>query len=415
MRVLVVGSGGREHALVWKLAQEAEVFCTPGNAGIALECETAAVKPDDTNGLAGLAMDIGADLVVIGPEDPLIAGVTDALRSVDVPVVGPGVKGAALEGSKAFSKRLMVEAGVPTADFGEFTDPAEARSYVAEMSIKGKNVAVKASGAALGKGVAVCLSQEEADEAIERTMVEKAYGPAGDTVVVEECLFGKEFSLMTLVSGTSFRSLPVAQDYKRAYEGDRGPNTGGMGSFSPVGWMDERLVERAEQTVVAPILAKLADKGIDYCGVLYSGLMVVDENLFCLEYNVRFGDPETQTVVRRLGDGFAEALRCVAAGEPVPELDVKSDAAITVVMASDGYPGNYQKGRSITVPPDLPPEVVVFHAGTSALMGGLVTSGGRVLGVSATGGDLGSARQTAYAAVERIEFKGCQYRNDIGA
>ncbi len=414
MKVLVVGSGGREHALVWKLKQEADVVCTPANAGIAQECETAAIKPDDTNGLAGLAMDIKADLVVVGPEDPLIAGVADALRAVGVPVVGPGVKGAALEGSKAFSKRLMVEAGVPTADFGEFTDPADARSYVAEMSIKGKNVAVKASGAALGKGVAVCLSQEEADEAIERTMVEKAYGSAGDTVVVEECLFGKEFSLMTLVSGTSFRSLPVVQDYKRAYEGDRGPNTGGMGSFSPVGWMDEGLVERAEQTVVAPILAKLADKGIDYRGVLFSGLMVVEGELFCLEYNVRFGDPETQSVVRRLGDGFAEALRCVAAGEPVPEFEVKTDAAITVVMASDGYPGNYQKGRSITVPKDLPPEVVLFHAGTSALMGGLVTSGGRVLGVSATGEDLATARETAYSAVEKIEFKGCQYRNDIG-
>ena len=414
MRVLVVGSGGREHALVWKVAQEAEVYCTPGNAGIASACECFDVPPSDRPGIVSLAKNIGADLVIVGSEDPLIEGLADDLRAAEIAVLGPGKQAAQLEGSKAFSKRMMVEARVPTADYGEFTDPADAREYVSQMFSRGRSVAVKASGAALGKGVAVCLTPEEAEQAIARTMIEKVYGPAGDTVVIEDCLYGREFSLLTLVSGRSFRSLPVAQDYKRAYDGDRGPNTGGMGTYSPVSWLDDALIERAEQEVVKPLLDTLLKKGIDFRGVLFSGLMVVEGKPYCLEYNVRFGDPETQSIVRRIGAGFVRALKAVADGKPVPEIEVLDNAVVTVVMASEGYPGKYKKGRKISIPTDLAEEVVVFHAGTSMLMDNLVTSGGRVLSVSATGSDLDEARDTAYDAVESISFKGRQYRNDIG-
>ena len=415
MRILVVGSGGREHALVWKLKQEAEVFCTPGNAGIAQTCKTFDVQAGDFLEIKALCIKHEIDLVVVGPEDPLIAGLADELRKDGIAVFGPGKEGAQLEGSKAFSKLLMVKSGVPTAEFGEFTVAGKAQEYVEEMFAKGKNVAVKASGSALGKGVVVCATKHEADEAINQIMVERVFGSAGDVVIIEECLFGHEFSLLTLVSGTEYRSLPIAQDYKRAYNGDRGPNTGGMGTYSPVAWVDSELVEKTEKRVVEPLLAKLASKGIDYRGVLFSGLMVVGGEPYCLEYNVRFGDPETQTVMRLLGDGFADALMACAMGEPIPEFVVKDKAAITVVMASEGYPGKYPKGKSVKIPGDLHEDVVVFHAGTSALMRDVVTSGGRVLGVSAIGSDITTARKLAYEAVERIEFTGKQFRTDIGA
>ena len=415
MRVLVVGSGGREHALVWKLVQEAEVYCTPGNAGIAKTCQTFDVAADQTDRIIALAKQLGVDFVLVGPEAPLIHGLGNALRAAGVAVVGPGSEGAQLEGSKAFSKRLMVEARVPTADYGEFHDPESARVFVGEMFAKGRNVAVKTSGAAFGKGVSVCVTQEEAEEAIAKAMIEKVFGPAGETLVIEDCLFGKEFSLLTLVSGRHFRSLPVAQDYKRAFDGDRGPNTGGMGGYTPVSWLSEDLVKTTEERVVAPLLSKLAEKGIDYRGVLFSGLMVVGGVPYCLEYNVRFGDPETQSIVRRLGKGFAEALRAVSNAEPIPEIEVLDNAAVTVVMASEGYPGKHANGRKVTIPEDLPEEVVVFHAGTQTLLDGLVTSGGRVLGVSATGKSVEDARKTAYASASRIDFKGGFFRTDIGA
>lgn len=414
MKVLVVGSGGREHALVWKIAQEAEVFCTPGNAGIERLCHCFEVQANETERIVALARQLGVDFVLVGPEEPLINGLGDALREAGIAVFGPTREAAQLEGSKAFSKRMMVEARVPTADYGEFNDPESAREFVGEMFARGRNVAVKASGAAFGKGVSVCLTQEEAENAIAQAMIEKVFGPAGETLVIEDCLVGREFSLLTLVSGSHFRSLPVAQDYKRAYDGDRGPNTGGMGSYSPVGWLDNGLIERTEQRVVKPLIELMAAKGVEFRGVLFSGLMVVGGEPFCLEYNVRFGDPETQTIVRRLGKGFVGALSAVANGEEIPEFEVLDNAALTVVLASEGYPGKYKKGMRVTIPDDLPEEVVVFHAGTSMLVDDLVTSGGRVLAVSATGNDLAAARASAYAAARRIEFKGSHCRSDIG-
>ena len=415
MRFLVVGSGGREHALVWKLAQESTVFATPGNAGIAQTCQTFNVLPSDTPGLIELAKAQQIDVVVVGPEEPLINGLADELRAAGIAVFGPGREGAMLEGSKAFSKRMMVEARVPTADYGEFNDPESAREFVGEMFARGKHVAVKASGAAYGKGVSVCLTQEDAEEAIAQAMIEKVFGPAGETLVIEDCLFGREFSLLTLVSGRSYRSLPVAQDYKRAYDGDRGPNTGGMGSYSPVAWLEDSIIEKAEQRVAVPLINLMADKGIDFRGVLFSGLMVVGGEPYCLEYNVRFGDPETQSIMRRLGKGFAYALWCVAKGEEIPEIEVQENAVVTVVMASEGYPGKYKKGRTVTIPEMQDNDVVVFHAGTEMLVEDLVSSGGRVLAVSAVDQSIEAARQAAYKAVGQIDFKGKFARTDIGS
>lgn len=415
MRILVLGSGGREHALVWKLAQEADVFCAPGNAGIAQTCGTYDLDLMDFPAIESLAKHLKVDFVVVGPEAPLIGGLADFLRSAGVPTVGPNAQSAMLEGSKAFAKRAMVEAGVPTADYGEFTNAGVALKYIAEMFAQDKCVAVKASGSALGKGVTVCLTQAEAEQAVHLAMVERVFGEAGDTVVIEECLHGREFSLITLVSGSQYRSLPIAQDYKRAFDGDRGPNTGGMGTYSPVPWLDDALIKKTEEAIVAPLLKSLTKYDFDYRGVLFSGVMVVNGNPFCLEFNVRFGDPETQSIVRRIGAGFAATLEAVAKGKPIPEIEVLDNAVVSVVMASEGYPGKYKKGRSVSIPDDLDDDVVIFHAGTSKLVGGLVTSGGRVLSVTATGASLGRARKSAYAAVEKIEFKGRQFRTDIGA
>lgn len=377
-------------------------------------CETFDIAVKNTSGIVTLAKDNAIDVVVVGPEEPLINGLADELRANGIAVFGPGSDGAQLEGSKAFSKRMMVEARVPTADYGEFNDPESAKEFVGEMFARGKHVAVKASGAAFGKGVSVCLTQEEAEEAIAQAMIEKVFGPAGETLVIEDCLFGKEFSLLTLVSGRSFRSLPVAQDYKRAYDGDRGPNTGGMGSYSPVEWLEDGIVQKAEQRVAVPLINLMADKGIDFRGVLFSGLMVVGGEPYCLEYNVRFGDPETQTIVRRLGKGFAYALWCAAKGEEIPEFEVLDNAVVTVVMASEGYPGKYKKGRKVTIPDTLSDDVVVFHAGTEMLVDDLVTSGGRVLAVSGAGPNHEAARDAAYNAVDQIDFTGKFARTDIG-
>lgn len=414
MRILVVGSGGREHALVWKLRQEAEVFCTPGNAGIARECETFDVAAGDQAGLSSLAGRVQPDLVVVGPEDPLIAGLGDRLRAAGFAVLGPGADAARLEGSKAFAKDAMRRASVPTADFGTFTDAQAALEYARSRFDAGRQVAVKASGAALGKGVVVCSTWDEAEDAIGRMLVERELGDAGATIVVEDRLVGREFSLMTLVGESHWFSLPVAQDYKRALDGDHGPNTGGMGTYSPVGWLLPSVVEDAEERIVRPLVDLLARDGAGFRGVLFSGVMVQDGKPYCLEYNVRFGDPETQTVVRRLGSGFTPALLAAASGGEIPPVEVDGSAAVTVVLASKGYPGAYQKGHPIAIPA-LEPGVVVFHAGTSLQDGRLVSSGGRVLGISAVGSSVSSARGLAYRAASAIDAPGLRCRADIAA
>lgn len=411
MRVLVIGSGGREHALAWRLSQEAEVHAAPGNPGIAEDCTVHDVAATDFPALLSLAKRLAVDLVVVGPENPLIDGLADLLRAEGLPTFGPGRAAAQLEGSKAFSKSLMQEAGVPTAEFKTFTESAPARQYARHMFDQGRPVVIKASGAALGKGVILCATAEEAEQAIANMIDASEFGKAGSTIVVEERLQGPEFSLLTICSDDHYASLPVAQDYKRAGDGDQGPNTGGMGSYSPVPWISPDLVRRAEAEIVKPILAGLKDTG--YRGVLFSGIMVQDGKPYCLEYNVRFGDPETQSIMMRLGEGFAEALLACAGGHPIPSFAVKPEASVCVVIASGNYPGPVEKGFQIQLPGSPPQGSKLFHAGTALKNGRLVTNGGRVFGATATGADLEQARQRAYQLASGVRFEGAWRRSDI--
>jgi len=406
MRILVVGGGGREHALVWRFAQDGhEVAALPGNPG------TATIVANLTGTPLEAARNWRPDLIVIGPEDPLVAGLADELRSAGFVVFGPGADGAKLEASKAFSKALMAEAGVPTAAAGTFFDARSAADYARSRFAIGREVVVKASGNALGKGVVVCDTLDEAIAACQMMLVDRAFGEAGDTVVIEDRLRGPEFSLLTIVSGDEFWSLPVAQDYKRIGDGDTGRNTGGMGTYSPVAAIRREWVADAEDRVMRPVLRRLAEQGIAYRGMLFSGLMVQDGEVNCLEFNVRFGDPETQTIMRRLGSGLAESLAEAARGDGVTPVEVREHAAVTVVVASEGYPGAVEKGRPITIG-SLPDEVIVFHAGT-VMAPDLVTGGGRVFGVSAIGDSIAEARSRAYQGVEAIQFEGMQFRRDI--
>ena len=415
MRFLVMGSGGREHAVGWKLVQEGhEVVSAAGNPGLAAIGEVHPVTLNNRMELLELAKRIEPDLVVIGPEDPLISGLADMFRENGFATFGPSADAARLEGSKAFSKDMMKRAGVPTSEYQSFSDPIQAKQYAAARFDAGAQVAVKASGAALGKGVVVCSELDEANEAISEMLEVGSFGQAGKTVVIEDRLFGREFSLLTLVSGSSIFSLPVAQDHKRIFDGDQGPNTGGMGTFSPVSAVTDDLVRQTEEEVVRPILNSLAEIDIPYQGVLFSGLMMDSDQVKCLEYNVRFGDPEIQTVVRRLGTGFGDALLSVGKGESIPEIPILDNASLTLVLASGGYPGDYEKGKVIEIG-SLPAGVEIFHAGTRMMNGNLVTDGGRVLGVSSVGKTLEEARKSAYQAAEVIHWEGMQYRSDIGA
>ena len=411
MRILVIGSGGREHALAWKLSQEAEVICAPGNAGIAEDVECIPTQVHDFAGILSIARSREIDLVVVGPEDPLIAGLGDALREQGFLVFGPDTLPAQLEGSKAFAKAMMQRAGVPTAAYQTFIDTVAAKEYVKSQYADGKQVALKASGNALGKGVIVCPTLEEALEGIDTL---KALGEAGRTLVIEERLVGREFSLLTIASDHGIHSLPVAQDYKRVFDHDQGPNTGGMGTYSPLAWLNSDVIAQVENEVVNPILKAFADDKVPYRGILFSGIMVTSEGPKCIEYNVRFGDPETQTVMRRLGSGLANSLMQAAKGETISAIPVESHHAVTVALASGGYPGSYEKGVPIAIG-SIESGIKIFHAGTSLADGQLVTKGGRVLGVSAIGDSPENARTLAYRAINQITFPGMHYRTDIGA
>lgn len=416
MKVLVLGSGGREHALAWRLSRAAQVFAAPGNPGMCDIAECFEVSPGDVRAVYSLAQRLGVDLVVVGPEAPLIDGLADALRLGGFRVFGPGAQGAKLEGSKAFSKAAMQAAGIPTAEFGAFDDSEAAKEFARARADAGRQVVIKASGAALGKGVLVCDDLVGAFEAIDRVLVDREFGAAGDTVVVEDRLPGREFSLLTLCSDGDFRSLPVAQDYKRVGDGDAGPNTGGMGSFSPANWVTPSLVAETEETVVGPLLKHLQREGIGFRGTLFSGIMVDGTRPYCLEYNVRFGDPETQSIMPRLDGAFAQALLNCANGDRIGEIKVGDRAVVTVVIASGGYPGSYRKGVPITLPASLPSDVQVFHAGTARGPDGeLVTAGGRVLNVTATGATVSEARAKAYAVASQVQFEGAFFRSDIAA
>ena len=414
--ILLLGSGGREHALAKKLAESPRcgtLYIAPGNGGTLQEGVNVALAEDDPEAVAAFAREEGIGLVVIGPEAPLVAGVADAVRAAGIACFGPGAEGAQMEGSKRFSKELMERAGIPTAAYGSFTDEEAALAYVREQ---GAPLVVKADGLAAGKGVVVATEQEQAEEAV-RECFAGAFGDAGSTVVIEECLTGPECSLLAFTDGKTVRPMATAQDHKRALEGDRGPNTGGMGVYSPVPIVTDEELAVMKQ-VMADTVAELAAEGIDYRGCLYGGFMLTPEGPKVLEFNARFGDPETQVILPRLKNDLVDVmLACAEQRLDEVELSWRDEWAVAVVLTSAGYPGSYEKGKVITGVEDADAldGVTVYHAGTAVTdTGELVTSGGRVLAVTALGDTFEAARDLAYAACEKIDFEGKTLRHDIG-
>ncbi|MGC8989545.1 MAG: phosphoribosylamine--glycine ligase [Verrucomicrobiia bacterium] len=426
MRILVIGSGGREHALVWKLAQSPypkAIWCAPGNAGIGQErlasngesVECVPVGAEDLPALLRFALERKPDLTVVGPDNPLAMGIVDLFQEHGLRIWGPNRKAAQFESSKAFSQAFMERYGVPTARAGVFAEFEPASRFAASL---GGRCAVKADGLALGKGVIVCHDMAQADAALEEILVNKKFGPAGERVVIQELLTGTEISLHVLCDGKTARMFPTSQDHKRALAGDKGPNTGGMGTYSPTPFLDEAGLALAEELIVRRWLRGCAAEKIDYRGILYPGLMLTKEGPKVLEFNARFGDPETQVYLPRLQNDFVELLEaCIDGTLDRFTLSWSQTHAVCVVIASAGYPGSYAKGKPISGLEEAAklPNVKVFHAGTAMANGQIVTSGGRVLGVTAWGPTLKEARDAAYAAVERIRFEGAQYRPDIAA
>lgn len=415
MKVLVVGSGGREHALVWKIAQSPRVkrvFCAPGNAGIAQHAVCVGIKAEDIHGLLAFASSERVDLTVVGPEAPLAAGIADAFEAAGLKIFGPRREAARLEASKVFAKEVMLRHGVPTARAAVFDSPADAKDYARRL--RGPCV-VKADGLAAGKGVVVAQNTAEAEAAIAEMMEAKAFGAAGARVLIEERLHGEEASVLALTDGEAVLPLLPAQDHKPVYNGDRGPNTGGMGAYAPAPVVTPELLSRIEQEILIPTVQGLKAEGVAYKGVLYAGLMLTQDGPKVLEFNVRFGDPEAQPLLCLWAGDLVEALEAVTDGNLQDvKLTWHPGAAVCVVLASAGYPGGYRKGCVISGLGDLPPEVMVFHAGTGLRDGRLVTTGGRVLGVTARGRDIHDAIRLAYEAVDRISFEGMHYRRDIG-
>lgn len=414
--ILLLGSGGREHALAKKLAESPRcgtLYIAPGNGGTLQEGVNVALAEDDPEAVAAFAREEGIGLVVIGPEAPLVVGVADAVRAAGIACFGPGAEGAQMEGSKRFSKELMERAGIPTAAYGSFTDEEAALAYVREQ---GAPLVVKADGLAAGKGVVVATEQEQAEEAV-RECFAGAFGDAGSTVVIEECLTGPECSLLAFTDGKTVRPMATAQDHKRALEGDRGPNTGGMGVYSPVPIVTDEELAVMKQVMVDTV-AELAAEGIDYRGCLYGGFMLTPEGPKVLEFNARFGDPETQVILPRLENDLVDVmLACAEQRLDEVELSWRDEWAVAVVLTSAGYPGSYEKGKVITGVEDADAldGVTVYHAGTAVTDAGeLVTSGGRVLAVTALGDTFEAARDLAYAACEKIDFEGKTLRHDIG-
>ena len=418
MNVLVIGSGGREHALVWKLAYDSgcpELFCMPGNAGTAALATNVPIAAEAVDEITEWARVNRPDLTVIGPEAPLCAGLTDKLEALGLRVFGPNRAAAELEGSKTFAKTIMESAGVPTAAAAAFTDSEAALAYIDQQ---GGNVVIKADGLAAGKGVTVCDTREQAEAAIRESLDEAVFGVAGGRVLIEERLEGEEASILALVDGERTLMLAASQDHKRALDGDRGPNTGGMGAYSPAPVITDAHWPIIHERVFEPVLAELKRRGIVYKGVLYAGLMMTEDGPKVLEFNCRFGDPETQAILPRIEGDLLPALEACVDGKLTPDLiRWRPEACVCVVMASGGYPGPYKKGIPITglAAADAADDTVVFHAGTMLQADKVVTAGGRVLGVTALGADLRSAVDRAYAAVRTIQFSGAAYRTDIAA
>jgi phosphoribosylamine--glycine ligase len=426
MKLLVIGSGGREHALVWKLAQSPHVttlWCAPGNAGIGLErlakngAPAECVNPgaEDLAALLAFAQEKKPDLTVVGPDNPLASGIVDLFQDHGLRIWGPNRRAAQFEASKVFSQEFMEKYGIPTAAAGTFSDAREAWQFAASL---GGRCAVKADGLALGKGVLLAHSMPEAEKAIDQILVGKAFGAAGSRVVIQELLEGVEISLHALCDGRTAKLFPTSQDHKRALDGDQGLNTGGMGAYSPTPFLNDAELPKAGETILAPWLKGCEAEGIDFRGILYPGVMLTRAGPRVLEFNARFGDPETQVYMTRLENDLVELLDASVDGTlSRVELNWSPLASMCVVMASGGYPGSYAKGKAITGLEDANavPGTKVFHAGTARSGEQIVTNGGRVLGVTARGKDLKSAQAAAYAAVAKIHFEGAHFRRDIAA
>jgi phosphoribosylamine---glycine ligase len=418
MKILVVGKGGREHALVWKLGQSplvTDVFCAPGNAGTAIDGKNLDINPNDVGRLLKFARAEKIDLTVVGPEAPLVTGMVDAFEDAALPVFGPTREAAELEGSKAFAKDFMRLANVPTADYAVFEDATAAIAHVEERSER--PLVVKADGLAAGKGVMVCPTRQEALAAIRQIMVAKAFGDAGKRVVIEEALVGQEASILAIVDGSTIVPLEAAQDHKAAYDDDQGPNTGGMGAYSPTPLITPQLLDEIIEKVLVPTVHTMKREGRPFRGILYAGLMITNQGPKVLEFNVRFGDPEAQPVLMRLKTDLAEVLLAAAEGrlKRLAPLEWDPRSAVCVVMSAEGYPGPYKTGQPIRGLDEAAriPDVKVFHAGTTRLGDQVVTDGGRVLGVTALGATSADAKLRAYQAVKCIRWEGAWCRKDI--
>ncbi len=417
MKVLVIGGGGREHALVWKISQSPlvrRIYCAPGNGGISRLAECVNIKASDIKALAEFAEKEGIDLTVVGPEAPLVEGIVDEFERRGLRIFGPSKKAAMIEGSKAFAKELMCKYGIPTADFEVFSDPDSAKQYVKE---RGCPIVIKADGLAAGKGVIPVRTLEEAFKAIDVIMVQKTFGEAGSKVVIEDFLEGEEVSYLVFTDGENVVAFPSAQDHKPIYEDDKGPNTGGMGAYSPAPIVTKRVERHILKDIIYPTIKGLAQEGCPYKGVLYAGLIIRDGRAKVLEFNCRFGDPEAQPLLMRLKSDLVEAFNAVIDGTLKDKtLQIDKRPSMCVVMAQEGYPGKYEKGKQITGLEELDDQddIYIFHAGTELKDGKFYTNGGRVLGVTALGETLPQAIAKAYQATRKISWDGVYYRRDIG-
>ncbi len=422
MNVLIIGNGGREHALAWKISQSARVdrvFVAPGNAGTAIDAENVDIPATETERLLHFATENRIQLTVVGPEAPLVSGLTDAFQQAGLKVFGPSGKAAQLEGSKVFCKQLLHHADVPTADYHIFRDAHSATTFVCDRYMDDQEVplVVKADGLAAGKGVIVCRRRDEVLEAIDRIAGRREFGEAGRQLIVEERLEGVEASVLAITDGRTIVTLPAAQDHKRAHDGDQGPNTGGMGAYCPTPVVTEEMLHKVEEQVLVPTVHAMKRMRHPFRGVLYAGLMFTSQGPKVLEYNVRFGDPECQPILMRLRSDLVDLLEATVDGrlDEIESLEWDPRPAICVVMASEGYPGHYERGQSIRgldAAAELP-DVKVFHAGTASVDGQVVTNGGRVLGVTALGKSIAAAKLQAYTAVKRIRWDGAWCRKDI--
>ena len=415
MRVLVIGSGGREHALAWKIAQSPlvkKVFCAPGNAGTANVAENIDIPSDNVDALLQFATVTGIGLTIVGPEQPLVKGLVDSFEESGLRVFGPSQRAAEIEGSKVFCKDLMKKYGIPTARYESFDSLDQVKLFTKED----EPVVVKASGLAAGKGVILCSNAEEARSAVQSIMQEKAFGNAGDQVVVEEFLTGQEVSLLAFTDGKTVLPLDSAQDHKAAFDGDKGPNTGGMGAYSPALVFTEELKQQVIDEIMIPTVRAMAKEGRYYRGILYAGLMLTESGPKVLEFNARFGDPETQPIMMRIKNDIVPIFEaCIDGTLAKQSLQWRQEPTVCVVMAAKGYPSSYEKGKEISgLNSDENRQAVVFHAGTKLENGKVLTNGGRVLGVTALGSDINQAIKNAYSAVDKIKWDGIHYRKDIG-